>query len=98
MALLTFQGVEYQQLLDDLRAIVRHEVAQAPPTATVAAADELLTIPAAAQLLDVCVATIHEYKRRGLLAYQKVGRRVYIKRSDVLAAGSRVQRTAKPGR
>jgi hypothetical protein len=46
----------------------------------------------------VCVATVHEHKRRGLLVYQKLGGRSYIKRSDVLAASTQHQRTAKPAR
>lgn len=101
MPLLTFQGVEYQQLLDDLRALVRHELAQVHPSAGAPhqpAADELLTVSQAAALLDVCVATVHEWKRRGVLAYRKVGGRAYLSRADVLAAGSREQRTQKPSR
>lgn len=100
MPLLTFQGVEYQQLLDDLRALVRHELAHAQPAAPTAgpASDELLTVPQAAALLDVCVATIHEHKRRGLLPYVKIGGRAYLKRADVLAAGTHEQRTHKPSR
>ncbi|GAA4503164.1 hypothetical protein GCM10023172_27560 [Hymenobacter ginsengisoli] len=94
------QGVEYQQLLEDLRALIRFELTQAQPIAgaTQPPADELLTIEQAAALLDVCVATVHEHKRRGLLPYTKIGGRAYVKRSDVLAAGTREQRTQKPSR
>lgn len=93
------QGVAYQQLLDDLRALMRHELAQAPPAAPQAGpADELLTVQQAATLLAVSVSTIHEWKRRGLLPYTKLGGRAYLKNSDVLAAGTREQRTAKPSR
>jgi phage head maturation protease len=101
MAIIITQGVEYQQLLDDLRALIRHEMSLAKPSVIESqqpTTDELLTIRQAAELLDVCVATVHEYKRRGLLVYQKLGARVYIKRSDVLAAGTQHQRTAKPPR
>lgn len=94
------QGVAYQQLLDDLRALVRHELAQAQPSAAPAgpAADELLTVQQAAALLDVSVATVHEWKRTGKLAYQKLGGRTYLKRSDLLSAGTREQRSSKPSR
>lgn len=95
------QGVAYQQLLDDMRAMIRHEMAQAQPSASAAQqqpADELLTVQQAAELLDVCVATVHEWKRRGVLAFRKIGGRTYLNRADVLAAGSREQRTAKPSR
>ena len=81
------QGVPYEQLLDDLRALIRHEMAQAAPATPVsgAPAEELLTVQGAAALLNVCVATVHEWKRRGLLAYTKLGGRAYLKRADVLA-------------
>jgi excisionase family DNA binding protein len=95
------QGIAYQQLLDDLRALIRHEMDQAQPTANTAqqpAADELLTVQQAAELLDVCVATVHEWKRRGVLAFRKIGGRVYLHRADVLNAGTQQQRTTKPSR
>lgn len=95
------QGIAYQQLLDDLRALIRHEVAQtqqAAGTTQQAAADELLTVQQAAELLDVCVATVHEWKRRGVLAFRKIGGRAYLNRADVLAAGTQQQRTVKPSR
>jgi excisionase family DNA binding protein len=91
---------DYQQLLEDFRALIRHEM-QSAPTTTAAqqpASDELLTIKDAAAMLGVSVATVHEHKRRGLLIYQKLGGRAYIKRSDVLAAGTQHQRTTKPSR
>lgn len=101
MTLITMQGVEYRQLLDDMRALIRHEMAQASavaPAAGAPAAEELLTVQAAAALLNVCVATVHEWKRRGLLAYTKLGGRAYLKRADVLAAGTSQLRTHKPAR
>lgn len=80
--------------------MVRHELTQLQPTTPTLnpAADELLTVPQAAALLDVCVATVHEWKRRGLLAYTKIGGRAYLKRADVLNAGTTQQRTTKPSR
>jgi len=94
------QGVAYQQLLDDLRALIRHEMttAQPSPPPTSPNTDELLTVQQAAALLDVSVATVHEHKRRGLLPYTKIGGRAYIKRADLLAAGTPQQRSQKPAR
>lgn len=92
------QGVAYQQLLDDLRALIRHEMTQQPALTPAPVTDELLTVPQAATLLDVSVATVHEWKRRGLLPYTKIGGRAYLKRSDVLSAGTSQQRTEKPSR
>lgn len=101
MAVIITQGVEYQQLLDDLRALIRHEMSLAKPSVAEGqqpAGDELLTIKQAAELLDVSVATVHEHKRVGRLIYQKIGGRAYIRRSDVLASGTQHQRSAKPAR
>jgi excisionase family DNA binding protein len=95
------QGVAYQQLLDDMRALIRHEMAQGAPATGATQqppVDELLTVQQAAELLDVCVATVHEWKRRGVLAFRKIGGRAYLNRADVLAAGTQQQRTVKPSR
>ena len=93
-----FSPVPYAQLLEDVRAIIRHEANQrpapAPGTPDVSATD-LLTVPEAADLLDVCPQTIHEWKRRGLLTYHKLGRRTYLKRAEVLAALQSERRTVK---
>jgi excisionase family DNA binding protein len=100
MAIIITQGIEYQQLLEDLRALIRCEMHSASITTAVQqpVGDELLTIKQAAELLDVCVATLHQHKRTGRLPYTKLGGRAYIKRSDVLAAGTQHQRTTKPAR
>lgn len=94
------QGFTFEQLLEAIRPVIRHEVnqvkAMTPPAP--AAEEELLTVRQAAALLDVCVATIHEWKRRGLLTYQKVGGRTYLRRSDILAVGTQHQRATKPAR
>ena len=93
--------VDYAQLLKDLGAVVRYELTNAPaaPTAPATApADELLSIREAAELLGVTVQSVHEFKRRGLLPYHKLGSRSYLKRADVLAALTPHQRTMKAGK
>ena len=92
-------GVAYAQLIEDVRAVVRHELQHAPaaPTAT-PPAEELLSIREAAELLGVTVQTVHEWKRRGLLKYHKLGSRSYLKRAEVLAALTGQQRTVKAGK
>ena len=94
-------GVAYTQLIEDVRAIIRHELqhhAPAAPVGTAAPADELLSIREAATLLGVTVQTVHEWKRRGLLKYHMLGSRSYLKRADVLAALQGHQRTVKTGK
>ncbi|MBU6119493.1 helix-turn-helix domain-containing protein [Hymenobacter siberiensis] len=93
-------GVTYAQMLDDFRALIRHE-RSAAPVATAAGtppADELLSIREAAEMLGVTIQTVHEWKRRGLLKYHKLGSRTYIKKTDVLAALQGHQRSEKPGK
>jgi hypothetical protein len=94
------QGFTLEQLLEAMRPVIRHEVNQVKATVSpaLAAEEELLTVRQAAALLDVCVATIHEWKRRGLLVYQKVGGRTYLRRSDILAVGTQHRRATKPPR
>jgi excisionase family DNA binding protein len=94
------QGFTLDQLLEAMRPVIRHELAQAQQVAPTVAtpADDLLTVQQAAELLDVCVATIHEWKRRGILGSRKIGGRVYLNRAQVLTAGIQQQRTAKPSR
>ena len=94
-------GVAYAQLLEDVAAVVRHELhhhVPAAPVGNTAPADELLSIREAATLLGVTVQTVHEWKRRGLLKYHKLGSRSYLKRADVLAALQGHQRTVKTGK
>ena len=101
MPTLITAGIDYPQFFDDLRAVILHELqshAPAAPVGNAAPADELLSIREAATLLGVTVQTVHEWKRRGLLKYHKLGSRSYLKRADVLAALQGHQRTVKTGK
>ena len=100
MATIITSGIDYQQLLDDLRALVRHEIQASPNNQTVQqpASDEKLTVRASAELLDVSEATIYEWLRRGILSSKKLGGRTYLLKSIVLSAGIPRQRTLKPAR
>ena len=94
-------GVAYAQMLEDVRAVVRHELQHAQPTPAGTGTppdEELLTVREAAGLLDVTVQTVHDWKRRGLLKYHKLGSRTYIKKADVLAALNGYPRSAKNGK
>lgn len=54
--------------------------------------DKKLTKTEAAGLLQVSEKTIDDYRRSGLLPYQKLGSRVYFKYSDLLNAGTTTNR------
>ena len=93
-------GDTYAQLIEDVRAVVRHELhhhAPAAPVGNTAPADELLSIREAATLLGVTVQTVHSWKQKGMLRYHKLGSRSYIKLADVQAALQGHQRTVKTG-
>jgi excisionase family DNA binding protein len=94
------QGFTLEQLLEAMRPMIRHELALAQPAAVsiTTPADELLTVQQSAELLDVCVATVHEWKRRGVLPFRKIGGRAYLNKADVLNAGTLQQRMTKPSR
>ena len=101
MPTLITAGIDYPQFFDDLRAVIRHELQALTPAAPVGntpPTDELLSIREAATLLGVTVQSIHEWKRRGLLPYHKLGSRSYIKRADVVGALQGHQRTVKTGK
>ena len=94
-------GVAYEQVMADFRAMLRSELGGLVPAQTAAhpsLADELLSIREAATLLGVTVQTVHEWKRRGLLKYHKLGSRSYLKKADVVAGLQGIQRTVKPGK
>jgi len=98
MQCVTIAGESYAQFLEDVRAVVRQELRDAPtvsPEHGTAPTNDLLSIREAAALLDVTVQTVHEHKRRGWLAYHKIGSRSYIKRSDIMAALQTHQRAVK---
>ena len=94
------QGFTLDQLLEAMRPMIRHELAHAHPSSSDSTmpVDDLLTVKQAAELLDVSVATIHEHKRTGKFPFTKLGGRVYIKRLDLMNAGTQQQRTIKPAR
>ena len=88
-------GVAYAQLLDDVRAVIRHELHNAPTPAAAPPADDPLSIQETASMLGVTVQTVHEWKRLGLLKFYKIRGRSYVLRSDVMTALQGFQRTKK---
>lgn len=91
--LLLFSQDEYRAdlrtiLREELRQIVREELAARPgaPAAVGASLSGLLTVQEAAAFLGVCKASIHAWKRQGLLAYRKLGNRTVFTPEELLAA------------
>ena len=90
-------GITATDLLEQLRAVVRYELQQATlgSLATAPESEELLTVKEAAALLDVGVHTVHEWKRKGLLPFVKMGGRTYFKRAALLSSLHEQQRSPK---
>ena len=92
-------GITPAELIELLRPMVRHELQQASVVAPAApVTEEVLTLKQAAELLDVSQHTIHDWKRRGLLPFFKIGGRTYFKRAEIVAGLQSQQRTLKAGR
>lgn len=79
---------------DQIRAIVREELARSAPAA------DYLTTSAAAEIASVSPATVRRWIASGLLAVSGVGRAVRIRRADLDAllatSPTRTRRIASP--
>jgi excisionase family DNA binding protein len=89
-----------------LQQVFRQEVARAvhqalaehqPAPASAPPAPVLLNVREAAAFLQVSVATVHAWKRKGLIEYRKVGNRTLFEQAALLAA-AQPQPTAFDGR
>lgn len=87
------------ELVELLRPMIRFELGQLLTNApTTPEANEFATIREAAEKYDVCQQTIHDWKRRGLFPFFKMGGRAYIKWADLHKAMQSHQRSEKPAR
>lgn len=50
--------------------------------------DELLSVEEAAALLGVTPATIHSWKKKGIIRFKRIGRRVYLYKKELLASNN----------
>jgi hypothetical protein len=94
-------GDTYTQLLEDIRAVIRHELPHTGATPQAAPADTGRTPRTAKQIaekFDVCVATVWEWCRQGKFGSHKMGGRTYFFEDEVLAALNTQQRTHKKSR
>ncbi len=93
--------VDYAQLIEDFRAVVRHELSHTGAAPQSAPADTSKTPRTAKQIAEqfnVCVATVWEWCRQGKFASHKIGGRTYFFEDEVLAALKSQQRTQKLAR
>jgi hypothetical protein len=91
--------VNYTQLIEDVRAVIRHELlGTVPTTQATPEAPAPRTAKQIAAKFDVCVATVWEWCRQGKFASHKIGGRTYFFEDEVLAALKSKERTQKKGR
>ena len=76
------------QLSETLIAAFRQELSkqQLPTGPTSPGGEKLLGVDETAAMLGICRQTVHDWKRRGLLQFHRLGGKVYFKQSEVLAA------------
>jgi excisionase family DNA binding protein len=48
--------------------------------------NELISIKEASQLLHVSIVTIHTWKRKGILPFHRLSRKIYFKKDEILEA------------
>ncbi len=94
-------GDTYTQLLEDVRAVIRHELTQTGAGLQTAPSDTARPPRTAKQIAEkynVCVATVWEWRRQGKFDGHVIGGRTYFFEDEVLAALQSKGRTKKVGR
>ena len=73
--------------IDELRQVINEEVSTVLDQRTIEKpdneTDKLLSIDEVSDLLKVSKVTIHKWKRKGILPYCRMGRRIYFKESEI---------------
>jgi excisionase family DNA binding protein len=70
-----------------LRATIAELLPVALPTTTNPSADALLTTAEACREFGISKTTLSEWKKKGIVPFVRLGRRIYFERDKVLAAG-----------
>jgi predicted DNA-binding transcriptional regulator AlpA len=94
MASIITMGVEYAQLLADLRATIRHEVTQALST-NVAPVAEVGGMALAKEITGLSESRIYALVSIRQLPHSKRGNKLYFNRADLLAwvkVGDRIEK------
>lgn len=78
----------FGQLYENIVAAFKSELIQQQVKSGPSAPDgeKLLSVDETAQLLGICRQTVHDWKRRGLLDFHRLGGKVYFKQAEVVAA------------
>lgn len=87
MAILQVHTTTKNELLDEVREIIRSEINLIQKKESI----EYITVKEAADLLRVAEVTIFDYFNRGVLKKRKIGRRTLILKRDILEAVKEIQ-------
>lgn len=72
-------------LVDIIRNCVKEEIEKKPADSTSnKESEELLSIEEVCQIFNVSKVTLYKWKKKGLIPYYKMSRRVYFKKSEVV--------------
>lgn len=83
----------FRELLSEtLRELLPHGTAQLTPTMSSDGAGALLTMQEACTAFGISKTTLTDWKKRGIVPFIRLGRRVYFERERVLEAGRSHQR------
>lgn len=75
-----------EEFRDLIRKSIREELQTYNPPPPQYDPNELLTIQQVVDLLQISKVSLHSWKRDGRLPFLRMGRRVYFKRGEVMAA------------
>lgn len=86
-----FVAKPLSELLELIQNMIRNELVKFDPTKIKTPPEELMTIEEACQFLHVSKVTIHKWKKRKLIFSHRIGRKIYFKRHELLAAMERMK-------
>lgn len=69
-----------KKCVEDAVSLKTKEVSQSPPS------DELLNIEDIQKIFNVSKVTVHKWKKKGLIPFYKMNRKVYFKKSEVISS------------
>lgn len=88
-------GIEVDDLKNIIQEVIDENLNSSPPDNQPQneQPDELLNIKDAAKVLNVSVPTMFNYKRKGIIPFYRIGRRVFFKRPELINSLKRINKT-----
>jgi hypothetical protein len=88
-----FTSLNVEELTDIIRKCLSEiAINRNMETVNVAPSDDLLNIEDIQKIFNVSKVTVHKWKKKGLIPYYKMNRKVYFKKSEVIDSMSHKKR------